>query len=159
MRPTFIYSALKTRSPSSCVFVFRIEALELLLVISCFLSWRKHHRMPLLSYISFYHYGLPVTSCFESSASSLPWWVGAGLCAGCLMGCILFKLLMAPPVWFLWLKPCYDCVVADPDFLWGHILKMLNANMPEEFYVWMSNLKQILTPLLERAMDLLQAVQ
>ncbi|XP_005747144.1 CD99 molecule isoform X3 [Pundamilia nyererei] len=47
----------------------------------------------------------------------------------------------------------------DPDFLWGHILKMLNANMPEEFYVWMSNLKQILTPLLERAMDLLQAVQ
>lgn len=36
---------------------------------------------------------------------------------------------------------------------------MLNANMPEEFYVWMSNLKQILTPLLERAMDLLQAVQ
>lgn len=96
MRPTFIYSALKTRSPSSCVFVFRIEALELLLVISCFLSWRKHHRMPLLSYISFYHYGLPVTSCFESSASSLPWWVGAGLCAGCLMGCILFKLLTAP---------------------------------------------------------------
>ncbi|XP_039870737.1 CD99 molecule isoform X4 [Simochromis diagramma] len=47
----------------------------------------------------------------------------------------------------------------DPDILWGHILKMLNANMPEEFYVWMSNLKQILTPLLERAMDLLQAVQ
>ncbi|XP_031601840.1 CD99 molecule isoform X2 [Oreochromis aureus] len=47
----------------------------------------------------------------------------------------------------------------DPDFLWGHILKMLNANIPEEFNVWMSNLKQILTPLLERAMDLLQAVQ
>lgn len=47
----------------------------------------------------------------------------------------------------------------DPDFLWGNILKMLDANMPEEVYVWMSNLKRVLTPLLERAMDLLQAVQ
>ncbi|XP_029306955.1 CD99 molecule isoform X2 [Cottoperca gobio] len=46
----------------------------------------------------------------------------------------------------------------DPDLLWGQILKMLNANMPEEFYMWMSNLKQIVTPLLERAMALLQAV-
>ncbi|XP_023282741.1 CD99 antigen-like protein 2 isoform X2 [Seriola lalandi dorsalis] len=46
----------------------------------------------------------------------------------------------------------------DPDLLWGQILKMLNANMPEEFYMWMSNLKQILTPLLERAMELLQAM-
>lgn len=36
---------------------------------------------------------------------------------------------------------------------------MLDANMPEEVYVWMSNLKRVLTPLLERAMDLLQAVQ
>ncbi|KAG7503926.1 hypothetical protein JOB18_047399 [Solea senegalensis] len=46
----------------------------------------------------------------------------------------------------------------DPDLPWGQILKMLNTNMPEEFYVWMSNLKQILTPLLERAMDLLHAI-
>ncbi|XP_049425913.1 CD99 molecule isoform X2 [Epinephelus fuscoguttatus] len=46
----------------------------------------------------------------------------------------------------------------DPDLLWGQILKMLNANMPEEFFMWMSNLKQILAPLLERAMDLLQAI-
>ncbi|XP_047432613.1 CD99 molecule isoform X2 [Mugil cephalus] len=46
----------------------------------------------------------------------------------------------------------------DPDLPWGQILKMLNANMPEEFYIWMSNLKQMLTPLLERAMDLLQAL-
>ncbi|XP_063733645.1 CD99 molecule isoform X5 [Eleginops maclovinus] len=46
----------------------------------------------------------------------------------------------------------------DPDLLWGQILKMLNANMPEEFYMWMSNLKQVLTPLLERAMNLLQAM-
>ncbi|XP_071319883.1 CD99 molecule isoform X2 [Trachinotus anak] len=46
----------------------------------------------------------------------------------------------------------------DPDLLWGQILKMLNANIPEEFYMWMSNLKQTLTPLLERAMDLLQAL-
>ncbi|XP_049919535.1 CD99 molecule isoform X2 [Epinephelus moara] len=46
----------------------------------------------------------------------------------------------------------------DPDLPWGQILKMLNANMPEEFFMWMSNLKQILAPLLERAMDLLQAI-
>ncbi|XP_034029402.1 CD99 molecule isoform X2 [Thalassophryne amazonica] len=46
----------------------------------------------------------------------------------------------------------------DPDFLWGQILKMLNTNMPEEFYMWISNLKQILIPLLERAMDLLQTI-
>ncbi|XP_054480102.1 CD99 molecule isoform X2 [Anoplopoma fimbria] len=46
----------------------------------------------------------------------------------------------------------------DPDLLWGQILKMLNANMPEEFYMWLSNVKQMITPLLERAMDLLQAV-
>ncbi|XP_053272894.1 CD99 molecule isoform X2 [Pleuronectes platessa] len=46
----------------------------------------------------------------------------------------------------------------DPDLPWGQILKMLNANMPEEFYMWISNLKQVLTPLLERAMNLLQAM-
>ncbi|XP_078099537.1 CD99 molecule isoform X2 [Sander vitreus] len=46
----------------------------------------------------------------------------------------------------------------DPDLPWGHILKILNANMPEEFYVWMSNLKQMLNPLIERAADLLQAL-
>nr|XP_046238087.1 CD99 molecule isoform X2 [Scatophagus argus] len=46
----------------------------------------------------------------------------------------------------------------DPDLLWGQILKMLNANMPEEFYLWISNLKQTVTPLLERVMDLLQAI-
>lgn len=49
------------------------------------------------------------------------------------------------------------CVVADPELLWGQILKTLNANMPEEFYMWISNLKKSLMPLLERAMDLLQA--
>ncbi|XP_060922836.1 CD99 molecule isoform X2 [Limanda limanda] len=46
----------------------------------------------------------------------------------------------------------------DPDLPWGQILKMLNANMPEEFYMWISNLKQVVTPLLERAMNLLQAM-
>ncbi|XP_075873595.1 CD99 molecule isoform X4 [Nelusetta ayraudi] len=45
----------------------------------------------------------------------------------------------------------------DPDLLWGQILKMLNANMPEEFYAWLSNLKRTLEPLLERALDLLHA--
>ncbi|XP_054915065.1 CD99 molecule isoform X3 [Poeciliopsis prolifica] len=44
----------------------------------------------------------------------------------------------------------------DPDLLWGQILKMLNANMPEEFFMWMSNLMKVLNPLLERAMELLQ---
>lgn len=50
------------------------------------------------------------------------------------------------------------CVVSDPDLPWDQILKMLNANMPEEVFVWISNLKQIVTPLLERAMELLQAI-
>ncbi|KAM8905625.1 CD99 molecule isoform 2-T2 [Spinachia spinachia] len=45
----------------------------------------------------------------------------------------------------------------DPELLWGQILKALNANMPEEVYMWISNLKKALAPLLERAMDLLQA--
>lgn len=83
-------------------------------------------------------------------------WLFDGLLLSKLLSLISFT---RPPVWFLWLKRCYDCVVADPDFLWGNILKMLDANMPEEVYVWMSNLKRILTPLLERAMDLLRAVQ
>lgn len=56
------------------------------------------------------------------------------------------------------LNPCYDvCVVADPDLLWGQILKMLYANVPEEFYAWLSNLQRTVAPLLERALDLLQA--
>uniref|UniRef100_UPI0037E850EF CD99 molecule isoform X2 n=1 Tax=Semicossyphus pulcher TaxID=241346 RepID=UPI0037E850EF len=46
----------------------------------------------------------------------------------------------------------------DPDLLWGQILKMLNANMPEEFYMWISHLKKTLAPLLERAMEMLQAM-
>lgn len=58
-----------------------------------------------------------------------------------------------------WLKSCYDvCVVADPDLLWGHVLKMLNANMPEEFYLWLSNLRQTVEPLLERVLGLLQTL-
>lgn len=58
-----------------------------------------------------------------------------------------------------WLKPCYNvCVLADPDLLWGRILKMINANMPEEFYLWISNLKQSIEPLLEKALDLLHAM-
>lgn len=68
--------------------------------------------------------------------------------------------MLVPPVWCLWLKPLLRlCVVADPDLPWGQILKLLNANMPEEFYMWLSNLKQTIEPLLERAMDLLQALQ
>ncbi|XP_056883310.1 CD99 molecule isoform X2 [Takifugu flavidus] len=46
----------------------------------------------------------------------------------------------------------------DPDLLWGQILKMLNANMPEELFLWISNLKQTIEPLLERALQLLQTL-
>ncbi|KAF7645925.1 hypothetical protein LDENG_00196190 [Lucifuga dentata] len=46
----------------------------------------------------------------------------------------------------------------DLDRLWGQILKMLNANMPEEFYTWISNVKRTLSSLLESAVDLLQAI-
>lgn len=46
----------------------------------------------------------------------------------------------------------------DPNLLWGQILKMLNTNMPEEFFMWISNLKQVIGPLLARAMELLQAL-
>ncbi|XP_075998890.1 CD99 molecule isoform X2 [Genypterus blacodes] len=46
----------------------------------------------------------------------------------------------------------------DPDLPLGQFLKMLNANMPEEFFMWFSSVKKALMPLLERAMDLLNAV-
>ncbi|XP_028324076.1 CD99 molecule isoform X2 [Gouania willdenowi] len=46
----------------------------------------------------------------------------------------------------------------DLDLPWGQIQKMLNANMPEEFYMWLSNMRQVLAPLLQRALDLLQAI-
>lgn len=50
------------------------------------------------------------------------------------------------------------CVVADPNLLWGGLLKMLDANMPEEVHVWLSNLKQTVAPLLERALEMLRAI-
>ncbi|KAM8722798.1 CD99 molecule isoform 2-T2 [Acanthopagrus schlegelii] len=46
----------------------------------------------------------------------------------------------------------------DPDLLWGQILKMLNANVPEELYMWISNSKQTIELLLERVLDLLHAM-
>ncbi|XP_077441167.1 CD99 molecule isoform X2 [Vanacampus margaritifer] len=46
----------------------------------------------------------------------------------------------------------------DPDLLWRQILKMLNCNMPEEIIMWMSHIKKILVPLLERAMELVRAM-
>nr|XP_057908564.1 CD99 molecule isoform X3 [Doryrhamphus excisus] len=42
----------------------------------------------------------------------------------------------------------------DPDLLWGQVLKMLIANMPEEFFLWMSNIRQTL----ERILELMQTV-
>ncbi|XP_026157472.1 CD99 molecule isoform X2 [Mastacembelus armatus] len=47
----------------------------------------------------------------------------------------------------------------DPDLPWDQIVKILNANIPEEFIMWISNLKQMFTPLVETLMNLLQAVQ
>ncbi|XP_029929493.1 CD99 molecule isoform X3 [Myripristis murdjan] len=46
----------------------------------------------------------------------------------------------------------------DLSLLWAQILKRLNDNMPEEVYIWISNFKQIMAPLLERAMQLLEAL-
>uniref|UniRef100_A0A1A7X2S8 CD99 molecule n=1 Tax=Iconisemion striatum TaxID=60296 RepID=A0A1A7X2S8_9TELE len=46
----------------------------------------------------------------------------------------------------------------DPDHVWGQILKKVYANMPEEVYYWMSNLRRVITPLLERVENLLQAL-
>ncbi|KAM9830229.1 CD99 molecule isoform X4 [Syngnathus typhle] len=46
----------------------------------------------------------------------------------------------------------------DPDLPWRQILKMLNCNIPEEIIMWMSNIKKTLVPLLERAMELVQAM-
>ncbi|XP_019723665.1 CD99 molecule isoform X5 [Hippocampus comes] len=46
----------------------------------------------------------------------------------------------------------------DPDLLWRQILKMLNCNMPEEIIMWMSNLKKILVPLLERLLELVRVM-
>lgn len=67
--------------------------------------------------------------------------------------------LLVPLVWDFQAKTLLRlCVVADPDFPWDQILKLLNANFPEEFYMWISNLNQILTPLIERVRDLLQAM-
>lgn len=50
------------------------------------------------------------------------------------------------------------CVVADPDYKWDQVLKLLYANVPEELYVWISNMKQVLAPLVERVQDLMQAL-
>ncbi|XP_037552790.1 glycogenin-1 [Nematolebias whitei] len=42
--------------------------------------------------------------------------------------------------------------------MWDQVLKMFCSNMPEVVFVWISNMKQVLTPLLERVQDLLQAL-
>ncbi|XP_041734604.1 CD99 molecule isoform X7 [Coregonus clupeaformis] len=47
----------------------------------------------------------------------------------------------------------------DLDLLWGQFLKMLDANMPEGVLVWISNIKQAVVPLLEKAMELLDVGQ
>ncbi|XP_064826995.1 CD99 antigen-like protein 2 isoform X9 [Oncorhynchus masou masou] len=47
----------------------------------------------------------------------------------------------------------------DLDLLWGQFLKMLDANMPEGVHVWISNIKQAVLPLLEKAMELLDVGQ
>lgn len=76
----------------------------------------------------------------------------------CFLLVLYTFLVSADLVWCLWLKPCFDCVVADPDNKWDQVLKLLYDNVPEEFYVWMSNMKQVLQPLVDRVQDLLQAL-
>ncbi|XP_024118907.1 CD99 molecule isoform X5 [Oryzias melastigma] len=44
----------------------------------------------------------------------------------------------------------------DPDPRLAQLLKTLYALLPEEVLVWMSDVKQVLQPLLERGVDLLQ---
>ncbi|XP_072307486.1 CD99 molecule isoform X2 [Eucyclogobius newberryi] len=46
----------------------------------------------------------------------------------------------------------------DADFEWGPLLKMINANVPEEFFLWMSSVRQKMAPVLERVLGLLNAL-
>ncbi|XP_010889305.2 CD99 molecule isoform X6 [Esox lucius] len=47
----------------------------------------------------------------------------------------------------------------DLERLWGQFLKMVDDNMPEGVLVWISNIKQAVAPLLEKAMELLDMGQ
>ncbi|XP_055082899.1 CD99 molecule isoform X2 [Periophthalmus magnuspinnatus] len=41
---------------------------------------------------------------------------------------------------------------------WAPLLKMLYANVPEDFFIWMSNFRHKLAPVLERVLDLLYSL-
>ncbi|XP_029113539.1 CD99 molecule isoform X4 [Scleropages formosus] len=47
----------------------------------------------------------------------------------------------------------------DLALLWAQFLKQLSANVPESFHDWINNLKQVVVPLLERVMKLLDVTQ
>lgn len=58
--------------------------------------------------------------------------------------------------WCEWLYPKSLLrlpVVADLNPNWLHLIKILADKMPEGLSVWISNLKEILMPLLERVME------
>lgn len=46
-------------------------------------------------------------------------------------------------------------VVADLNQQWLHLIRILADNMPEGLSVWIANFKDVVVPLLERVMDLL----
>jgi len=47
----------------------------------------------------------------------------------------------------------------DLDHLWYQFLKVLDANMPEEVHIWIANLKSVVQPLLQRALELMEVYQ
>ncbi|KAJ8003612.1 hypothetical protein DPEC_G00150150 [Dallia pectoralis] len=47
----------------------------------------------------------------------------------------------------------------DLERLWGQFLKMVDDNMPGGVHVWISNIKQAVAPLLEKAMEYLDMGQ
>ncbi|CAL1598137.1 unnamed protein product [Knipowitschia caucasica] len=51
-----------------------------------------------------------------------------------------------------------DQPVQDADFEWGPLLKMINANVPEEFFKWIGSVRNQITPVLERFLDLLYSL-
>ncbi|KAG7463733.1 hypothetical protein MATL_G00179800 [Megalops atlanticus] len=47
----------------------------------------------------------------------------------------------------------------DVELPWTQLLKLLSDNIPEGFHMWIKNLKEVVVPLLERVMELLDVTQ
>lgn len=50
-------------------------------------------------------------------------------------------------------------VVADLNQQWLHLIRILADNMPEGLSVWIANFKEVVVPLLERVMGLLNVAE